>query len=51
LAGETRLLKLPEQFRHAIEIARRQRTKWWELRAATTLVHLLSKTVSTPVEC
>jgi predicted ATPase len=30
-------------FRKAIEIARRQSAKWWELRAATSLARLLAK--------
>jgi predicted ATPase len=30
-------------FRHAVEIARRQKAKWWELRAATSLARLRCK--------
>jgi len=30
-------------FRHAIEIARHQRAKWWELRATVSLTRLLTK--------
>jgi predicted ATPase len=28
-------------FRSAIDVSRRQRAKWWELRATTSLAHLL----------
>jgi tetratricopeptide (TPR) repeat protein len=50
-AGEV-LLRRPDantrtaeqHLNHAIETARRQKTKWWELRATTSLARLLAKT-------
>jgi class 3 adenylate cyclase/tetratricopeptide (TPR) repeat protein len=33
-----------QHLNHAIEVARRQNTRWWELRATTSLAQLLAKT-------
>jgi predicted ATPase len=51
IAGEV-LLRKPDadtltaeqRLNHAVEVARRQNTKWWELRATTSLARLLAKT-------
>src|SRR5207245_6680446 len=51
IAGEV-LLRKPDadtrtaerRLNHAIEVARRQNTRWWELRATTSLARLLAKT-------
>ena len=40
--ADTRIAE--QRLNHAIEIARRQNTKWWELRATTSLARLLAKT-------
>jgi predicted ATPase len=50
IKGELTLKRDPSEngeaercFRTAIDIARRQKARWWELRAVTSLVRLLAK--------
>ena len=42
LADQNASRKAAQCFRHAIEVARHQQAKWWELRATTSLARLLA---------